>query len=105
MHREPGSDLIFFDDDDKRDYPALKDKPFVPIEAAPGLLQEIIDAQEANMVEIQKLNSGINDRSYVEYLADVQPFHAQSIRMQRVAAGLGELAGAEIIEAMLPHPA
>lgn len=104
MHRE--DDLIFFDDTDKRDYPALEDKPFVPVEAVPDLFQGILDAQESNIAEIHRLNShDVHDRSYAEYLADLQQAHVRSIRLQRVATAFGDLAGVELIEAMLPATA
>jgi hypothetical protein len=102
---ERSGDLFIFDDTDRNRFEGFPNG-WVPVEAIPEIFQKILDAQLDNGAEIQRLNGNdTHDRNYAEYLAELQQLHVRSIRLQAAANELGELAGAELIDAMLPAPA
>jgi hypothetical protein len=99
MHRE--DDIIEFNDLDQRRFRALPD--WAPIEAIPGIFEDILTAQADAATDIQRLNSNdTQDKNYVESQAELQKAHVRAIQLQAVAKELGELAGAELIDSMLP---
>jgi len=64
MKREPGSDIIEFNDLDQRRFSGLPD--WAPIEAIPGIFEDILAAQVDAATGIQRLNSNdTQDKNYV----------------------------------------